>query len=78
LLFFFNAACLTEKQQIPILKSLVWSDQASNPQSIALEASTLTITPQTQSEIHDKLSVFGIVLQTIPPWHNNIQLNFHF
>jgi len=27
LLFLLNAACLTEKQQIPIIKFLVWPDQ---------------------------------------------------
>jgi hypothetical protein len=32
LLSLLNAACLEEKQQIPILKSLVWPDQGSNPQ----------------------------------------------
>jgi hypothetical protein len=44
LLFLLNAACLAEKQQIPILYSLVWPDLGSNPQSIALETSSLTIT----------------------------------
>ena len=42
LLLLLNAACLAEKQQIPILSSLVWHDQGSNPRSTALEASTLT------------------------------------
>ena len=46
LLFLLNAACLAEKQQIPILWSLVWPDQGLNPRSIALKESTLTITPQ--------------------------------
>ena len=32
---------LTEKQQIPILKSLVWTEWGSNPWSIALEAGML-------------------------------------
>ena len=45
LLFLLNAACLAEKQQIPILYSLVWPDRGSNPWSTAHEASTLTITP---------------------------------
>jgi hypothetical protein len=44
LLFLLNAAFLAEKQQIPILYSFVWQDRDSYPQSIALEASTLTIT----------------------------------
>ena len=44
LLFILNAACLAQKQQIPILYSFVWQDRSSYPQSIALEASTLTIT----------------------------------
>ena len=34
---------LTEKQQIPILKSLVWTEWGSNPWSIALEASMLNV-----------------------------------
>jgi hypothetical protein len=44
LLFLLNAACLAEKQQIPILYSLVWVDRGSNPRSTALETNTLTIT----------------------------------
>jgi hypothetical protein len=44
LLFLFNAAFLAEKQQIPILYSFVLQDRSSYSQSIALEASTLTIT----------------------------------
>jgi hypothetical protein len=43
LLFLLNAACLAEKQQIPILKSLVWPDRDSNPRSTTFDASTLTI-----------------------------------
>jgi hypothetical protein len=45
LLFLLNAAYLAKKQQIPILKSLVWPDRGSNPRSTALKASTLTTTP---------------------------------
>jgi hypothetical protein len=41
LLFLLNAACLAEKQQFPILLSLVWPDRGSNPWSTTLEASTL-------------------------------------
>jgi len=45
LLFLLNAVCLAEKQQIPILWSLVWPDRSSNPLSTALEATTVIITP---------------------------------
>jgi hypothetical protein len=45
LLFPLNAACLAEKQQIPILQSLVWPDRGSNQRFTTLEASKLTITP---------------------------------
>ena len=48
LIFLLNDACLAQKQQIPILLPLVWPDQGSNPQSRALEASTLTIPPLIQ------------------------------
>jgi hypothetical protein len=48
LLFLLNAACLAEKQHIPILHSLVWPDRGSNPRSTTLEASTLTIAPSRQ------------------------------
>jgi hypothetical protein len=43
LLFLLNAVCLAEKQQIPYF-CLVWDDWGSNPWSITLEVSTLTIT----------------------------------
>ena len=46
LLFLHNAACLAEKQQIPILCFLVWPDRDSILRSTALEVSTLTITPR--------------------------------
>ena len=48
LLFLLTAACLVEKQQIPILLSLVWPNQCSNSRSTALEESILTITPLMQ------------------------------
>ena len=44
LLFPLNAACIADKQQIPILLSSVWPDRGSNPRSTALDASTQTIT----------------------------------
>jgi hypothetical protein len=31
LLLLFSDACLAEKEQIPILESLVWPDQSKNP-----------------------------------------------
>jgi hypothetical protein len=38
-------ALSVEKQQIPLLKSLVWPDVDSNPRYTVLETNTLTITP---------------------------------
>ena len=52
LLFLLGAACLVEKQQISILKSLVWSDRGSNEQTTSLEVSTITITPPMRSSIN--------------------------
>ena len=43
-LFLLNDVCLVEKQQIPMLKSLVWPDRGSNRRSTILETNTLTIT----------------------------------
>ena len=34
-LFLLTAVCLAEKQQIPILQSLVWPDRGSKPRSTA-------------------------------------------
>jgi hypothetical protein len=45
MIFLLNAACLAEKQQIPISYLLVWPDKGSKPWPTALVASTLTITP---------------------------------
>jgi hypothetical protein len=45
LLFLLNYAWLEERQQIPILLSLVWPDRDPNPRSTALEVSSITITP---------------------------------
>ena len=45
LLFLLNTACLAEKQQMPMLLSFVWHDWGSNPRSVALKASMLTIRP---------------------------------
>jgi hypothetical protein len=49
LLLHLNAAYLAEKQQIPILESLVWPDLGPNPWSNALKANSLTITPCCES-----------------------------
>ena len=43
--FSFNAACLAEKQQIPISQSLVLLNWGLNPRSNAPQTSTLTIMP---------------------------------
>ena len=48
LLLLLNALCLAEKQQIPILMSLVWHSQGLNPRPATLKARTLTITPLRQ------------------------------
>ena len=53
LLFLLNAACLAEKQQIPILLSLVLSDWDSNPRSTTLEASPLTLCHRCGLKIQD-------------------------
>jgi hypothetical protein len=45
LLLLLNAVCLTEKQQISILKSLVLSDLSLKPWSTTLKVSMLTIMP---------------------------------
>ena len=45
LLWLLKTMCLVEKQQIPILYSLVWPDRGLNPRSTALEANTPTIAP---------------------------------
>ena len=49
LLFLHNAASLAEKQQVPMVLSLIWPDRGSNPRSNELEASTPTITPSMRS-----------------------------
>ena len=46
LLLLLNVACFTEKEQIPMLHPLVWSDLNSKLRCTTLEASTLIITPQ--------------------------------
>jgi hypothetical protein len=45
LFFLLSTVCLAEKQEIPILYSLVCPDRGSNPRSTALDVSTQAITP---------------------------------
>ena len=61
LLVLFSVVCLAEKQQIPILYSLVWPDRSSNPRFIALESSTLTITPPMRSKFSCSNNTTGIL-----------------
>ena len=62
--FLVNDAYLAEKQQMPILESLVWPDRGSNPRPTTLEASTLTITPLMRLffslAIHEHLRAFRL------------------
>ena len=46
---------LQKRSKYQFYKSLVWSDQGSNPQSIALKVSTLTIPPQMRLQFFFKL-----------------------
>ena len=66
LLFLLDAACLMEKQEIPILQSLSWPDGDSNLQSAAIQTnlqsaaiqmSTLTITPPVMSHFNFNLDL---------------------
>jgi hypothetical protein len=62
--FLVNDAYLAEKQQMPILESLVWPYRGSSPRPTTLEASTLTITPLmllfVSLAIHEHLRVFRL------------------
>ena len=64
LLFLLNTAYLADKQQLPMLWSLVWPDRGSSPRSIALEVSMLTITPP---------------MRLLSHWNNSLQedMSFH-
>ena len=53
LLLLLNAACIAEKQQIPILLALAWPDHDSNTWSTTPQASTPTLTPQMRSALVD-------------------------
>jgi hypothetical protein len=53
LLFLRNDACLSEKQEISIASSLVWSDWGSNPRSTTLEAIQPTIYHTRGDPTHD-------------------------
>ena len=50
--------CLAEKQQIPILYSLVWLERGSNPRSTTVESSTLTFTPPMRLIVYWILELF--------------------
>ena len=65
--FFLNAACLAEKQQIPILYSFVWPNWGSHPQSTTLEANTLTITPSMRLGFIELLHIVAYV-KNLSPW----------
>jgi hypothetical protein len=75
LLFLLNAAYLVEKQQIPILSSLVLPDRGWNPQSTTLMGSMLSITPPMQlKSIIDANKFIMYYIYNVIIWY--IPLNF--
>ena len=74
LLFLLNAACLAEKQQIPIFQFMVLPDRSWNTRSTALEASTLTplhtfqVIDQSMISICDMMKLFGAETKH-NPWY---------
>ena len=83
-----NSVCLTRKQQISILLSLVSSDRDSNSRATGLEASSLTIIPSLQFIYFfiEKLPLcarndtFGCLSQIIQKqhFHKSYMISFSF
>ena len=76
LLLLLSVECLAQNQQIPILMSLVWPNQGSNPRSTTLEVSTLTIMPPIQLELHWKETAFHASQETFLDSLNDLILIF--
>jgi hypothetical protein len=74
LFFFLNDGCLVEKQQVPIVSSLVRLDPVSNPRFNVLEVSTLTICtplyPNKHKSLFVSLSFFFWLLLFCLPFFN--------
>ena len=76
LLFLLHAACLAEKQQIPIWRSLVSHERGSNPRSTALEASMLNHYATDAVYTNDVVQIRWSALQS--SFQLLTQLNFFF